>query len=103
MNLELPRPRVANVQQLVLVANHKLIEHHPLSPAPPLTYGQVAVQPAHYHLRVVAGVYCDVRGAGPLCNVVEGKEALAAAGIRDSQGQGAQVRQRLTPAFMINS
>ena len=63
----------------------------------------VAVQPAHHSLRVAAGAFCDVRGAGPLCDVVEGKEALAAAGMRGNQGQAAQVRQRLTPAFMIDS
>jgi len=40
---------------------------------------------------------------GPLCNVVEGKEALAAASVRGSQGQAAQIRHRLAPAFMINS
>jgi hypothetical protein len=38
-----------------------------------------------------------------LCDVVEGKEALAAAGMRGSQGQAAQIRQRLTPALMVNS
>jgi hypothetical protein len=45
----------------------------------------------------------DVRGAGPLRDVVQGKEALAAAGMWGSQGQAAQIRQRLAPAFMINS
>ena len=45
----------------------------------------------------------DVRGAVPLCDVVEGKEALAAASMWGSQGQAAQVRQRLAPTFMINS
>jgi hypothetical protein len=44
-----------------------------------------------------------MRRAGALCDVVEGKEALAAAGMRGSQGQAAQIRQRLAPAFMINS
>ncbi len=63
----------------------------------------IAVQPAHHGLRVAAGACCDVRGAGPLCDVVEGKEALADAGMRGSQGQAAQIRHRLSPAFMINS
>jgi len=63
----------------------------------------VAVQPAHHRLRVAAGAFCDVRGTGALCDVVEGKEALAAASMRGSQGQAAQIRQRLSPAFMINS
>jgi len=52
---------------------------------------------------MAAGACCDVRGASTLCDVVEGKEALAAAGMRGSQGQAAQIRQRLSPAFMINS
>ena len=63
----------------------------------------VAVQPAHHGLRVVAGARRDVRGTGPLCDVVQGKETLAAASMRGSQGQAAQVRQRLAPTFMINS
>jgi len=61
------------------------------------------VQPAHHGLRVAADARCDVRGAVPLRDVVEGKETLAAAGMRSSQGQAAQVRQRLAPTFMINS
>jgi len=61
------------------------------------------MQPAHHGLRVAAGTCCDARRAGPLCNVVEGKEALAAASVRGSQGQAAQIRQRLAPAVMINS
>ena len=61
------------------------------------------MQPTHHSLRVTAGARCDVCGAGPLCDVVEGKEALAAAGMRGSQGQAAQSRQRLAPAFVINS
>jgi hypothetical protein len=52
---------------------------------------------------VAAGTGGDVRGAGTLCNIVEGKEALAAASMRSSQGQAAQVRQRLAPTLMINS
>lgn len=63
----------------------------------------VAVQPAHHCLRMAASARCDVCGAGALCDVVQGKEALAAAGMRGSQGQAAQIRQRLAPAFMINS
>ena len=63
----------------------------------------VAVQPAHHGLRVAADTGCDVRGAVPLCDVMKGKETLAAAGMRGSQGQAAQVRQRLAPTFMINS
>jgi len=34
---------------------------------------------------------------------MEGKEALAAASMRSSQGQATQIRQRLAPTFMINS
>jgi len=34
---------------------------------------------------------------------MEGKEALAAASVRGSQGQAAQIRHRLAPAVMINS
>jgi len=63
----------------------------------------VAVQPAHHGLRVAAGPFSDGRGAGTLCDVMEGKEALAAASVRGCQGQAAQIRQRLSPAFMINS
>jgi len=63
----------------------------------------VAVQPAHHGLRVAADARCHMHGAIPLCDVVEGKEALAAAGMRGSQGQAAQIRQRLAPTFMINS
>jgi len=61
------------------------------------------MQPAHHGLRVAASTCCDARRAGPLCNVMEGKEALAAASVRGSQGQAAQIRHRLAPAVMINS
>jgi hypothetical protein len=44
-----------------------------------------------------------MRGAGTLCNVVQGKETLAAASMRGCQGQAAQIRQRLAPTLMINS
>jgi hypothetical protein len=63
----------------------------------------VAVQPTHHGLRVAASTGGDVRGAVPWCNIVEGKEALAAASMRSRQGQAAQVRQRLAPTLMINS
>jgi hypothetical protein len=62
-----------------------------------------AMQPAHHGLRVAAGACGDLRGAGTLCDVVEGKEALATASMRGCQSQAAQVRQRLAPTFMINS
>jgi hypothetical protein len=61
------------------------------------------MQPTHHGLRVAAGMACDMRGAVPLCDVVQGKEALAAASMRGCQGQAAQIRQRLAPTFMINS
>jgi len=61
------------------------------------------VQPTHHGLRVAAGTGCDVRGAGTLCDIVEGKETLAAASMRGCQGQAAQIRQRLSPTLMINS
>jgi hypothetical protein len=44
-----------------------------------------------------------MRGAGTLCDVVQGKETLAAASMRGCQGQAAQIRQRLAPTLMINS
>ena len=63
----------------------------------------VAVQPAHHRLRVAAGACRDMRRTGTLCDVVEGEEPLAAAGVRGSQGQAAQLRQRLAPALMVDS
>ncbi len=63
----------------------------------------VAVQQAHHGRRVVAGTGCNVRRATSLCDVMEGKEALVAASMWGCQGQAAQIRQRLSPTFMINS
>jgi hypothetical protein len=61
------------------------------------------MQPTHHGLRVAAGACSDMRRAGTLCDVMKGKETLAAASMRSSQGQAAQIRQRLAPTLMINS
>jgi len=61
------------------------------------------MQPAHHGLRMTAGACGDMRRAGTLCDVMEGKEALAAASMRSSEGQATQIRQRLAPTFVVNS
>jgi hypothetical protein len=43
------------------------------------------------------------RGAGASRDVVQGEEAFAAAGMLGTQGQVAQVCQRLAPTLMLNS
>jgi len=61
------------------------------------------MQPLHHRLGAAACPFSDDRGAAALRNVMQGKQALAAAGMGSAQGQVAQIRQRLAPAPTINT
>ncbi|MDQ2803614.1 MAG: hypothetical protein M3Y41_13395 [Pseudomonadota bacterium] len=51
---------------------------------------------------MTARAFGHLRGTGALGDVVQGKETLATAGVRGTQGQVAQVCLRLAPALMVN-
>jgi hypothetical protein len=51
---------------------------------------------------MASGAFSHPRGAIALGDVVESEEALAATGMRGTQGLLAQGRQRLTPTLMVN-
>jgi hypothetical protein len=63
----------------------------------------VAVQPVHNGLRTPAGAFCNLSGAGALCDIVQGQHSLAGAGMGGIQGHVPQVSQGLAPATMINA
>jgi hypothetical protein len=62
----------------------------------------VGVQPAHYGLRSPSGAFGNRRGTTAFGDLGQRQEAFAAAGMGGTQGQMAQVRNRLAPALMVN-
>jgi len=61
------------------------------------------MQPAHHGLRPPSRAFGNRRGTTAFGNLVPRQDAFAAAGMRGTQGQMAQIRNRLPPALMINS
>jgi len=61
------------------------------------------VQPIHDGLRVATCAFGHPGGTGALRDIMQGKPSLAAADMRGTQSQLAQVSQRLAPAIMINT
>jgi hypothetical protein len=62
----------------------------------------VRVQPAHHGLRTSSGAFANRRGTTAFGDLVQRQEAFAAAGMWGTQGQIAQIRNRLAPALMVN-
>ena len=63
----------------------------------------VSMQPVHHGLRTATRAFRHRRGAVTLRDLMQSKEALAAPRMSGTQGQLAQIRQRLAPAPMINT
>jgi hypothetical protein len=62
----------------------------------------VGVQPAHHRLRASSRAFGNRRGTTAFGDLVQRQEAFAAAGMRGTEGQVAQIRNRLAPALMVN-
>ncbi len=60
------------------------------------------MQPAHHSLRASSGAFGNRRGTTTVGDLVQRQEAVAAAAMGGTQGQIAQIRNRLAPALMIN-
>jgi hypothetical protein len=63
----------------------------------------VGMQPTHHGLRPSSHAFGNRCGATALGNLVQRHEAFTAAEMRGSQGQVAQIRNRLIPAPMVNA
>jgi hypothetical protein len=61
------------------------------------------MQPPHHGLRPPSRAFANRRGTTTLGNLVQRQEAFATAGMGGTQGQMAQIRNRLVPALMVNS
>jgi hypothetical protein len=61
------------------------------------------MQPPHHGLRASSGAFGNCRGTTALSYFVQRQEAFAAARMCGTQGQMAQIRNRLLPALMVNS
>jgi hypothetical protein len=62
----------------------------------------VGVQPTHHGLRPSSCVFGNRRGTTACGDLVQRQEAFAAARMGGTQGQMAQIRNRLVPALMVN-
>src|SRR3954452_8150958 len=63
----------------------------------------VGVQPTHHGLRPPSRAFANRRGTTACGDLVQRQKAFAAAGMCGTQGQMAQIRNRLVPALMVNS
>jgi hypothetical protein len=63
----------------------------------------VGVQPLHHGLRPSSRAFGNRGGTTAFGNLVQRQEAFAAARMGGTQGQMAQIRNRLAPALMVNS
>ena len=63
----------------------------------------VGVQPAHHGLRSSSRAFGNRRGATAFGDLVQCQEAFARAGMCGTQGQIAQIRNRLPPVLIVNS
>ena len=63
----------------------------------------VGVQPAHHGLRASSRAFGNRRRTTAFGDLVQCQETFAAAGMRSSQGQMAQIRNCLAPTLMVNS
>ena len=60
------------------------------------------MQPVHHRLRPPPAASGDFSGAMALTNLMRGEEAFAAADMRRTQGQVAQISRCLAPVLVIN-
>jgi hypothetical protein len=63
----------------------------------------VGVQPTHHGLRPPSRAFGNRPGTTACGDLVQRQEAFAAARMGGTQGQMAQIRNRLAPAPMVNS
>ena len=61
------------------------------------------MQPPHHGLRASSGAFGNRRGTTTFRDLVQRQEAFTAAPMGGTQGQMAQIRNRLVPALMVNS
>jgi len=60
------------------------------------------MQPAHHGLCASSGAFSNRRGTTAFGDIMQRQEAFATAGMGGTQGQIAQIRNRLAPALMAN-